>query len=87
MFNRNSSYQSYRGPAPKLQSLRFETSELTFEEGFRLITQQLNLSDLEVQMNLHNPLVQQLVQKIMATQKMRTQMAEFFAEKFEALET
>ena len=60
---------------------------MTFEEGFRLIAQPLDLNDLEVQMHLHNPLVVHLVQKIMATQKLRSEMNVFFAEKFKDLQT
>ena len=56
-----------------------DVAHTTFEEGFRLIAEPLNLSELEVQMHLENPIVCELAKKIMDTQKMRRQMAEFFA--------
>ena len=59
---------------------------MTFEESFRLIAEPLDLNEFEVQMQLQNPLVHELVQQIVATQKARTQMAHFFTEKFKNIQ-
>ena len=72
---------------PKTKSLKEKTAEMTFEESFRLITKPLNLHELDININLQNPLVIALFNQLQQTQKKRRQMADLLSQKFKDVET
>ena len=87
MNNHSAQFQATNQEKARADNTKKVSAEATFEEGFRLIAQPLDLTDLEVQMHLHNPIVVELVQKILSTQKLRSEMNHFFDQKFKDIQT